>query len=176
MRREVAIAISVAAVSQSLRIVGVTMVSVCMAAVLTRSGEAQAVRMTPDLGCGPEQEKKFTITEHKDRPLVGPPAGRAVLHVINPQAGTQRFGVNGKWVTALKRNTYSTVLVDPGVMRICLAAERQGSTTLANGISLLTTDPGKSYYLIAAIQYSETDWKGYLERHKTKFVTASFQP
>ncbi len=117
----------------------------------------------PD-SCG-DDKAKFDVKTEAGQPLpAGPAEGKAVIIFIENQNQNQnqmitafhyatvRFGVDGTWVGANKRDSYFALTVAPGVHHLC-ASWQSDLETLKKSVKAtsLTAEAGQVYYFAGEI-------------------------
>ncbi len=96
------------------------------------------------LGCGPAEEKIQTKKRKDIHPVPAPPPDKALLYFFarkgkNPY-GSDRLGVNGRWVGKVEKNSYLFTEVSD-LAKVCLD---RSSFVIPFYFSV---EPGKAYYL-----------------------------
>jgi hypothetical protein len=140
-------------------------------------GGTPTIKQSPAVGCGPLEQKKFTVTRHKAPPVLEPAPSRATVYFITYTIGGQRkIGANGEWVAAGNNRTYGAFQVDPGIVRLCASYSSTDQTSVGY-LAMLTAEAGKTYYLVDRsvggwAQLDEDAWIRELERCKCSFVTS----
>lgn len=107
----------------------------------------------PD-SCGDNKVQFDIVTEKGKSPLDPPPAGKALIVLIEtvekPGMGwlgcpgcnyESRFGMDGAWVGAMKGNAYVATPVDPGEHHLCAVIGKKNV-----GVEAVTAEAGKTYY------------------------------
>jgi hypothetical protein len=104
----------------------------------------------PD-SCG-DPKTKFDVTTHKSTTaLPAPDANKALIVLIEPDlrgclgCADQRFGMDGQWVGATKKDSYFTLQVDPGPHHFCAT----GPTLYTVAIRSFEAIAGQTYFLQA---------------------------
>jgi len=105
-------------------------------------------------GCG-APETEFTVKlDKKSHPIPQPEPGKATLVVVLQLGGAcvgcviVKAGIDGSWVGAMERTSYSYFSIPPGDHRICVAQQSKlkGRSETA-GAASLTAEAGNVYYL-----------------------------
>jgi hypothetical protein len=91
--------------------------------------------------CG-DLQIAFSVGLAKSQHIVLPPEpGKARIVFIQDSPGITRVGIGGRWVGALKGNSYFSVSVEPGEQHLCAAA-KDNHLVLAH----MVAEAGKTYY------------------------------
>lgn len=112
-------------------------------------GQDKAAMSAAEAACGP-QDAQFEVTPDESRhPTQTPESNKALIYVVQRAAGVMRFGVDGKWLGALKPGTYFFNSLDAGEHHLCVA----GRIALWKGLSLhsLNAKAGESYYFLVRV-------------------------
>ncbi len=105
-------------------------------------------------GCG-SPDTQFTVKlDKKSHPIPQPEPGKATVVVVVQFGGAcvgcviVKAGIDGSWVGALERTSYSYFSIPPGDHRICVAQQSQlkGRSETA-GAASLAAEAGNVYYL-----------------------------
>jgi hypothetical protein len=105
-------------------------------------------------GCG-APETEFTVTlDKKSHPIPQPEPGNATLVVVL-QFGAAcvgcvivKAGIDGSWVGAMERTSFSYFSISPGDHRICVAQQsRLKGRSETAAAATLTAEAGNVYYL-----------------------------
>jgi len=121
-------------------------------------------------GCGVD-ELKFDVSKSPLQPLTKPADGMALVVVLDRNdagaaviGGASRIGLDGKWLSATKGNTYTTLQVDPGVHHLCTKPQSILSgkkflavKLLAAATSIDTKAGGVYYYQLVSVQLAHED-------------------
>lgn len=95
--------------------------------------------------CGPrdvEFEVKIDASVH---PMPVAEVGKAVIYVVQESSSFTRFGIDGKWIGALKgHETYLSASVEPGEHHLC-AMGRQGVWKVVS-LHGVKAEAGMTYY------------------------------
>ncbi len=105
-------------------------------------------------GCG-APETEFTVkVDKKSHPLPQPEPGKATVVVVLQFGGAcvgcviVRSGIDGSWVGAMERTSYSFFSIPPGDHRVCVAQQsRLKGRSETAAAATLTTEAGNVYYL-----------------------------
>lgn len=106
--------------------------------------------------CGPKKDK-YEVRLSNRHPKLEPANGKAVIYVIQdiPQiissfftpASTTRISLDGSWVGANKRRSYSGFYVKPGVHHLCVSGQWSGLFEPAStSLYRFAAKPGDVYY------------------------------
>lgn len=147
------------------------MLKIVLAAILLAVPIAQGQDHSAG-GCGPSNVN-FDVKTTKNRPAApAPPAGKALVYVIETmweQPGinidglkvTTRVGVDGVWVGAIHGDSYFFFPVDPGEHSICTDWQSSFSTRsrLASAADL-TAEAGQVYYFRTKVRDETKDRPG----------------
>ena len=87
-------------------------------------GQDKAAIAAAEAGCGPHDLEFSVTTDESQHPAPAPENGKALIYVVQ-NAGTFKFGADGKWLGALKGGTYFFTSVEPGEHHLCVKG-RQG--------------------------------------------------
>jgi hypothetical protein len=123
-------------------------------------------------GCGPSNVN-FDVKTSKNKPVApSPPAGKALVYVIETmweEPGLQidglkvttRVGVDGAWVGAIHGDSYFFFPVDPGEHSVCTDWQSSIFTRsrLASAADL-TADAGQVYYFRTKVRDETKDRPG----------------
>ena len=110
-------------------------------------GQDKAAVSAAKGACGPQDAEFEVVADDSQHPTATPEDGKALIYVVHETApGTTRFGLDGKWLGALKPGTYFFSSIDPGERHLC-AISRIG---LSHHVSLhdLKAEAGKTYYFV----------------------------
>ncbi|MGA2811058.1 MAG: hypothetical protein ABSG16_06645 [Candidatus Acidiferrum sp.] len=105
-------------------------------------------------GCG-APETEFTVKLDKSsHPIPLPEPGKATVVVISQLGGAcvgcviVKAGIDGSWVGAMERTSYSYFSISPGDHRICVAQQsRLKGRSQTAGAASLTAEAGNVYYV-----------------------------
>jgi len=82
-------------------------------------GQDQAAISAAEAACGP-RDVEFEVTADKSQhPTPTAENGRALLYVVQEDSIRTRFAIDGKWVGALRRETYFVMPIEPGDHHLC---------------------------------------------------------
>ena len=105
-------------------------------------------------GCGAPETEFNVKLDKKSHPLPQPEPGKATVVVILQAGGVcvgciiVKAGIDGSWVGAMERTSYSFFSVAPGDHRVCVAQQsRLKGRTETAGAASLTAEAGNVYYL-----------------------------
>ena len=106
-------------------------------------GQDKAAIAAAEAGCGPEDLEFSVTTDESQHPAPAPENGKALIYVVQ-NAGTFKFGTDGKWLGALKRGTYFYTSVEPGEHHLCV----KGRLGIYKYVALhgLNAKPGETHY------------------------------
>lgn len=98
--------------------------------------------------CGPKDASVDVKLDKTQHTVAQPEPGKALVYFIQDlgkiscigSCGTTKIGVNGKWVGAVKHNSYFSISVDPGEHHLC--ADPGQFVAFAH----LSAEAGKVYY------------------------------
>lgn len=118
----------------------------CAATALAQTAEAP--------GCGPANVKFDVKTDKNQHPVAQPEGGKALVYFIEDDSEfqshpkpTTRIGVDGKWVTANKGNSFSYFFLDPGEHHLCSSPQSfELSHEITTAAAHFTAEDGKVYY------------------------------
>jgi hypothetical protein len=105
-------------------------------------------------GCG-ARETEFTVKlDKKSHPIPQPEPGKATVVFVLQFGGAcvgcviVKTGIDGSWVGAMERTSYSYYSIAPGDHRLCVAQQSRlkGRSETAGAISL-TAEAGNVYYV-----------------------------
>lgn len=112
--------------------------------------------------CGP-LDMRFNTQASGDHPSEHPSPGKALVYVVedfrkapgelgNP---TIRIGLDGKWIGAVRANSYLSFEVDPGERHLCASwqSHLKRLSKLAS-FAHFSSEADKTYYFRARITYS----------------------
>lgn len=155
---------------------------ICLSA-LTAASPTEARRQGP-VQCGPPSERLEIVRLKKDRPVLLPGPGKALVVLIEESRGTvqpynTRIAFNGQWVAVTKHKTFAVVEVEPGLVRICLddwdILGSRGPFAIPKEYVFLTAEPNKTYYFLRKIprlslrvfgEISEAQGRAYVSRYE----------
>jgi hypothetical protein len=129
------------------------MLAVLLFALPTLAQDSGSVALAA-AGCG-APETEFTVrVDKKSHPLPQPEPGKATVVVVLQFGGAclgcviVKAGIDGSWVGAMERTSYSFFSIQPGDHRICVAVQssRKGRSEIA-GAASLAAEAGNVYYL-----------------------------
>jgi hypothetical protein len=143
---------------EEMKLVVAAMLFAVLAAVSCVAQEA--IGPVPE-ACGPQATSMAVDLNRSQHKVVPPEEGTALVYFIQ-DAGAPEFtqdagasatwvypitkiGIDGRWVGAIKKNSYFAVAVEPGEHHIC--AEVQSSFVRRDiELAHLTAEAGKTYY------------------------------
>ena len=119
----------------------------------------QTLIAAAEAACGP-MDVQFEVHPSKEQPLTQPDPGKSLVYVIEEfdrainewVSPTLRMGLDGKWVGAVKGDSYLALSVDPGEHHLCTnwqSSVKRLSSKVA--FTSLNAEPGKIYYFRARI-------------------------
>jgi hypothetical protein len=121
----------------------------------TMSLSAQNQPAPAPAACGDLRVSMAVHLNKSPRRQMQPESGKALVYVIQDAGAsgalgtlgypTTKVGIDGKWVGANKKNSFSSVDVTPGEHHLCVAIQ---AAFIRNNIELahLTTEAGRVYY------------------------------
>jgi hypothetical protein len=105
-------------------------------------------------GCGAAETEFNVKLDKKSHPIPQPEPGKATVVVILQTTAAclgcviVRAGIDGSWVGAMERTSYSFFSVSPGDHRVCVARQsRLKGRSETAGAASLTAEAGNVYYL-----------------------------
>jgi len=106
-------------------------------------GQDKAAIAAAEAGCGPDDLEFSVTTDESQHPAPAPENGKALIYVVQ-NAGTFKFGADGKWLGALKGGTYFYTPVEPGEHHLCV----KGRLSLYKYVALhgLNAKAGETHY------------------------------
>jgi len=110
-------------------------------------GQDKAAVSATEAGCGPQEAKFEVKSEESHHPAPAPEHGKALIYFVADGHLTTPFGVDGKWVGALKGGRYFFVPIEPGEHHLC-AMLQSFLTERGPRVSVhsLKGEPGGRYY------------------------------
>ena len=116
-------------------------------------GQDKIAVTAAEAACGPRDVKFEVRADESQHPTPTPENGKALIYVVKEDRISSRFGsrfgLDGKWVGALKGRTYFFVSIDPGEHHLCAI----GQIGVATRVSLreLKAEAGMTYYFVPHI-------------------------
>ena len=117
-------------------------------------GQDKAAESAADAACGPSDVDFEVHIDASAHPRPVPEMGKAVIYVVQKASSfATRFGIDGKWVDALKRNTYLSAPIEPGEHHLCA----MGPSGDFNFVSLhgLNAKANMTYYFTVHVLHGE---------------------
>lgn len=120
--------------------------------------------------CGPSSIRYDAKRENSQHKVAEPPAGKALVYVIQDIGVvsclgvciTTRVGLDGAWIGANKHNSYFSFLVEPGEHHLCV--NRQSHFQILSQMIALahfTAKAGKTYYF--RTRTTQSQYQGFLD-------------
>jgi hypothetical protein len=152
-------------------------ISVCaFAQEKTRFGQPTVPPASVTAACGNLGVSMAVKLDDSQHAIAQPEPGVAHIYFIEDGGGVRwigyplvRVGIGGRWVGALKRDSYLSVSVDPGEQHLC-AATGDGHIALAH----VVVEAGKTYYYRIRIS-SDSAVVEYLSLNPVDSDEAAFQ-
>jgi len=109
-------------------------------------GQDKAAVSAAKAACGPQDVEFEVVADDSQHPAAIPENGKALIYVVQETIGSTRFGVDGKWLGALKAETYFFSSIEPGERHLCAVSR----LSLSHHLSLhdLKAEAGKTYYFV----------------------------
>ena len=125
---------------------------------LAASAFAQVQSAVAKAACGPEGTDFEIKLDKSQHTLVQPEPGKARIYFIQDIGRVSclgacvktKIGVDGKWVGAIRHNSYFSISVEPGEHHMC------ANTGSLVALLSLNAEPGKIYYFRTRVFGSNT--------------------
>jgi hypothetical protein len=120
----------------------------CVMILLAVSAFAQDQSAMAVAACGPKDASFEVKLDKSQHTVAQPEPGKALIYFIQDlgkiscigSCGTTKVGLNGKWVGAIKHNSYFSISVDPGEQHLC------ANPGPALAFAHVNAEAGKVYY------------------------------
>jgi hypothetical protein len=112
-------------------------------------GQDKMAVAAAEAACGPRDMKFEVKADELQHPTPTPENGKALIYVVKEDRISSRFGLDGKWVGALKGRTYFFVPIDPGEHHLCAIGQIGAATRVS--LRELKAQTGMTYYFVPHI-------------------------